>query len=140
MTQWILKWYRRLQRYLKERVIGISLSQHRLWLLRQQTDGKQADFSGEDLSSYTSLMMADLRWANLSRAKLKLLFKTDLTHANLIDADLREGLLIETNLSGARLDGVDFTGATFGRTILADVNLANCKGLDTVTHSLPSSI
>ena len=76
--------------------------------------------------------MADLRGANLSRADLR---RTDLGEADLGGADLGGA-----NLGGANLRETDFVGAIFHETILADLNLNDCKGLENSIHRGPSII
>jgi uncharacterized protein YjbI with pentapeptide repeats len=74
----------------------------------------------------------------------------DLTGADLRDSDLRDANLSGANLSqaalsltkfiGTRLDGASMSHASMGRTVLAGVDLRNVTGLDTVSHSGPSTI
>lgn len=48
--------------------------------------------------------------------------------------------LNRAKLSDANLSGADLNGATLGWTILADLDLSTCKGLETVVHRAPSTI
>ena len=85
-----------------------------------------ANLSGADLPA------AQLIGANLSRAVLR---AARLNGANLSGVDLRLA-----NLSGANVSEADLSAAQFGWTVLGDVDLSVVKGLDTVTHSGPSTI
>ena len=60
--------------------------------------------------------------------------------ADLSGADLSVAILSVANLSVANLSGVDLSEATFIETILANVDLSSCKGLDSCTHHGPSII
>lgn len=89
-----------------------------------------------DLSE-TNLRMAELPQAKaidcyLSRADLT---GADLTGADLQGADLRGAMLKHTKLEAANL-----TGALFGDTVIADVDLGNTNGLWSIRHHAPSSI
>jgi TIR domain/Pentapeptide repeats (8 copies) len=74
----------------------------------------------------------------------------DLTKAYLREANLRRAILNSAHLNGARLNGTilseaslnqaDFGDATLGYTTLANVDLSNVKGLETVNHLAPSSV
>jgi TIR domain/Pentapeptide repeats (8 copies) len=120
-----------------------------------------ANFSGADLRG-AKLIGADLRGvylngANLSEAKLSEadISFADLREANLCDADLFTANFFEADLRGAKLtgarlsgtnlsttalSGADFSGAHIGRTILADVDLSEVNGLDSIEHGAPSTI
>jgi hypothetical protein len=84
--------------------------------------------------SYT---LQDLVGAELSGVTLHY---ADLSGAHLSGANLSGADLFHANLSGAYLSGADFTGAILGHTTFADNDLSEVKGLETVTHSFPSSI
>jgi uncharacterized protein YjbI with pentapeptide repeats len=43
-------------------------------------------------------------------------------------------------LTGANLDRCDFAGTKFAETILSDVDLRSCIGLDSIEHQGPSPI
>ena len=60
--------------------------------------------------------------------------------ADLREADLSGANLRGTNLSGADLSGANLSGATLLETILADLDLSSCKGLDSCVHHGPSII
>lgn len=120
-----------------------------------------ADLIGVDLSG-ADLSGADLSYANLSgailiRADLILadLIGVDLSGADLSGADLSRADLAGANLSYANLTyatfsraylragdlrGADLAEARLGYTTLADVDLSEVKGLETVQHAGPSSI
>src|SRR6266852_2840374 len=69
---------------------------------------------------------------NLSDANL---VRANLNWANLTGADLSRA-----DLSRAYLSGAELSGATVGATTFGNVDLREVKGLETVTHSFPSSI
>ena len=83
----------------------------------------------------------DLTGANFSGA---FLFGANLSGAFLVEANLSGALLIEVNLSGASLLGANFSWAFLNgadleaavclRTIFADVDLSDVKGLDKIQH------
>ena len=93
------------------------------------------------------LRSADLREANVREADLG---DANLGDANLGDADLREAELAQANLRGADLIGSDLSRAQLnqtdlencrmGWTRLGNVDLSQCRGLETVRHHGPSSI
>lgn len=60
--------------------------------------------------------------------------------ADLHGANLREALLIETNLSQAHLSGADLTRAKPDETVFGDTDLTDVKGLDSWIHQGPSTI
>jgi uncharacterized protein YjbI with pentapeptide repeats len=125
-----------------------------------------ADLSRADLSK-ANLNVADLSGANLREAKLseaKLsgadlieadLIEGDLSGADLSGADLSGANLRSANLSGANLSGADLrsanlSGADVGRmvlsrahlfaTVLANTDLGEVKGLESIIHRGPSTI
>jgi hypothetical protein len=75
---------------------------------------------------------SDLSTAHLPFADID---GTDLRHAS-----LRGAMLSQAKLIGGRWDDVDFSGAAFGYTILANVNLSNAKNLETVKYHAPSTL
>ena len=120
-----------------------------------------ANLSGANLSganlSYANLSYANLSYANLSVADLSVadlsvadLSVADLSGANLSDADLSDADLIGANLSGAHLSGTNLSGADLsgadlgesqcGRTVFANVDLSEARGLDSIKHLGPSSV
>jgi uncharacterized protein YjbI with pentapeptide repeats len=100
-----------------------------------------ADLSSANLSS-ANLSGANLSSANLSGANLSgaILIVTKLIGAKLIGANLSRANLSGADLSGANLSGANVTSTTFGLTILADVDLSDARGLDTVNHERRSSL
>ncbi len=106
---------------------------------------------------YPDLAEADLSWVNLSGANLR---RANLLHANLRGADLTDVDLVGADLRGAdlrdavlrgsrliwahfsqaQLDGADFTGAIAGGTYFAEVDLSVAKGLDAISHRVPSTV
>lgn len=105
------------------------------------TNFAYANLTNADLSS-ANLEDANLAYANLVAASLRgaALTYANLHHAHLIDADLTDAHLYSVDFSGADLSGADFTDATWGRVTLADNDLSEVKGLETVGHFTPSSI
>jgi uncharacterized protein YjbI with pentapeptide repeats len=125
-----------------------------------------ADLILADLSN-TVLTGANLQWANLHRANISgadlrsaILLNTDLSRTQLCNADFRKAMvgsanfasadltgaklqgieLSGANLSGAKLTGADVTNSVFNRTILANLDLSDVRGLETVRHEGPSTI
>jgi hypothetical protein len=84
-----------------------------------------------------NLHQANLTGANLSEARLD---GANLSLANLSGADLSKATLFRTDLSRAILEGTIFSYATAGSTIFGEIDLSTAKGLDTVHHSMPSTI
>jgi hypothetical protein len=99
-------------------------------------DLRHANLSVADLS-VADLSVADLRHANLVGANL---VGAHLVGAHLVGAHLSRANLVGVNVVGADLAGVNFTDAEIGATIFADNDLSLITGLDTVTHSQPSTI
>ena len=101
----------------------------------------------ENLDVTPDLAEANLRWANLRYANLK---GANLKGANLVQAQLSRAELTGADLSGAHLGGTALDGADladancsnahFYESTLGDTNLSGAKGLDTCTHSGPSSL
>jgi len=114
-------------------------------------DLSRADLSGANLSR-ADLCRANLTLANLSGASLPgaELIVANLNEANLHGADLSGADLSRADLSGARLVvanlhrailfETDFSDATLGGTVFADVDLSTAKGLETVIQLGPSTI
>ena len=59
---------------------------------------------------------------------------------NLTDSRLNCADLTGANLSQVKLSGADIAEAVFGATFLADIDLSETNGLETVKHKGPSSI
>ncbi len=114
-------------------------------------DLSKANLRGADLE-VAMLVGTNLSEANLSHAYLRgaILPDADLSKANLNNANLRGAALPDANLSeadlyeadlrGADLDEANLSEARIAWTHLVDVDLSVVKGLETVTHSGPSSI
>ncbi len=85
-----------------------------------------ADLSGTNFFG-SNLINATLQRGNLSDANL--------SQANLTNANLTEALLI-----GTLLNKTDFKNALFASTVLANLDLRECKNLDTIRHKNSSSL
>jgi uncharacterized protein YjbI with pentapeptide repeats len=116
-----------------------------------ETNLRGINLSGVDLSG------ADLSFTSLCRSDFS---GSDLSDANLIGADLSECRLRRTNLSNSKLSGANLERADLGLAVicnaklaganlraarccytrLADVDLSEVRGLDSVEHSGPSTI
>jgi len=133
---------------------------------RQRNPHVRPDLSAVDLREFElrgyRLTAANLSNANLRESKLKeaklngaFLIATDLFGSDLSGADLRAANLGAAdlrfaNLHGALLDfanlsfsyvrGADFSEAVVSRTLFADLDLWDAKGLVTVLHSASSTI
>jgi hypothetical protein len=106
------------------------------WNRRRQSGDPLPSFSGADLSG-ADLRAADLSLTNLSGADLS---EANLLGANLSGADLNGAGLSRANFSGANLAEANLSGASCRGTTLADVDLSEVKGLDSVIHLGPSTI
>ena len=84
-----------------------------------------------------NLTVAHLRDANLCRANLSVV---NLNVANLDFADLTAADLRAATLNGVSLNGTKLKNAIIGYSTLANCNLSNVVGLNTVQHDAPSSI
>jgi uncharacterized protein YjbI with pentapeptide repeats len=112
----------------------------------RRTNLTRIDVTRADLTD-AILRDANLSGANLSGAGLT---DADLTDADLTDADLSGAILTDAHLSGANLSGANLSGAILSgadlirarcaQTVLADVDLSDVKGLDSVVHSGPSTL
>lgn len=100
-----------------------------------------ANLSGANLYS-ADLSKADLSRANLSYANLYAadLSKADLYSANLSHADLMHSNLFFANLIDANLIGTDLSGAAMHKTVFANVDLRESKGLSEIDHQGPSRV
>ncbi len=121
----------------------------------------QANLDGANLAE-TKLNEANLAEANLAEANLTEanLTRAGLSGARLIQANLAGATLNQADLTGADLTGANLSGANFIRadliqtnldgaklfltvlfeTVLADLDLSNCKGLESCRHLGPSII
>lgn len=118
------------------------------------TDLSEADLRQADLRevrlSLANLRGADLRGANLDRASCRgadlggtnlcgaTLSWVNFHQANLHEAKIRDAYLGWANFSKANLRGADLSGATFGETIIGDVDLTDTFALSECNHSGPS--
>ena len=84
----------------------------------------------------------DFARANLSGASLRYskLDSADFSRANLTGTNLYQADLSYANLIGAELKGADFSQAEINRTIFADNDLREVKGLERVRHRGPSEV
>lgn len=106
----------------------------------------KADFYAAKLFRAT-IAGADASGAYFRRAEMTQcdLRSADLTKADLIDATLRnaalnDSIVIAAEFARTLLDEADFSGATFGWTLLASLDLSQSIGLDHAKHIGPSSI
>jgi hypothetical protein len=101
----------------------------------------EADLFGTKLSS-SIVEACDFRGADLSKAELRgvILVDSNFNGAYLYDADLTGSNLTGANLRLAHLNGANFTDVLLGFTTLADCDLSEVEGLDSVAHEGPSSI
>jgi hypothetical protein len=100
-----------------------------------------ANLSGTDLSG-ANLSGANLGGANLIRADLS---EANLVGANLSGADLSGANLVRANLyaavfNGTTLDQTSISRALFWKTVVADCDLSEALGLESVHHHGPSTI
>ncbi|AOS83919.1 hypothetical protein BIU88_07000 [Chlorobaculum limnaeum] len=99
------------------KLCGINLHKANLWKAKLH----RTDLTGADLSE------ANLEGANLFLAKL-------------VSANLWGAVLWESNLSYARLSEAILSYATASLTVFGNVDLSTVKGLETISHSYPSTI
>jgi TIR domain/Pentapeptide repeats (8 copies) len=99
-------------------------------------DLRRADLSGANLGR-ANFSTADLSFANLGGADL---FTANLSEANLSEANLSEADLRGAHLSGANVIEAILAGALCRHTVLADVDLSQVTGLDSIKHLGPSTI
>jgi uncharacterized protein YjbI with pentapeptide repeats len=120
---------------------------------------KGANLAGADLTA-GNLSEADLRGAKLSGATLfgsnlgpsvisghyegkksnAGYIRAALRGSDLSGATLADASLIWVNLRAAKLIGTDISYSTMNGVDFGDVDLSDCRGLDTVKHKGPSSI
>ena len=119
---------------------------HLWWAELTGTELSGADLTGAHLTGVVfwgaHLTGANLAGANLPQADLMRadLMRADLRWANLRWAVLTRAVLTGADLTGADLRGADLSGALLGWTVLADCDLSEAKGLESVRHARPSSI
>jgi hypothetical protein len=89
-----------------------------------------------------TLTEADFRAANLDGCSLKSanLANADLRTANLTGANFQRARLLRTDFSCAFLENSDFEGAMIGWADFGGTDLSTVKGLETLLHTMPSSI
>jgi hypothetical protein len=99
------------------------------------------DFINTDLSG-TNLRRAYFWAANLGGANLSFSDCIGATfHAvDLAGADFFEAILNGTNLDSSNLHSASFFGASLGGTILANIDVSETDGLETIQHWQPSTI
>jgi uncharacterized protein YjbI with pentapeptide repeats len=99
------------------------------------------DFSGTNFSKsdffQAYMLSSKLRKANFYHSNL---YETNFRNADLRHANLEGASLIGANLQLAQLDGANFSKAKLGLTVLANVDLSQVTGLETVKHEYPSNI
>lgn len=121
----------------------------------------QATFAGADLTSAelvsAEFLRINFREANLTKSNFHYaqLSYPDFTGANLRESKFQDALLYKAELSQAVLTGADFIGTNFletdlkqcdlsgtkmYRTVLANMDLSDAKGLEEVDHWGPSTI
>ena len=98
---------------------------------RVANPGTSVDLSNADLT------LGKLRGANLSGANL---MQARLYGADLRNANCLGGGFYGTDLTGAEVVGANFTAASFGDTVLANIEFKDVTGLESVYHALPSTI
>ena len=96
----------------------------------------RANLSGAFITM-TNLLGARLNGADLVRAELNYV---NLVLTSLVGANLTEVSLSNSNIKRAFLRDADLRKARLSWTSIADCNLAEAKGLETIQHDSPSSI
>jgi hypothetical protein len=108
-------------------------------------DLRWADLKGAKFRD-AKLAGADFRWAHLDGADLRgasmrgARLREAKLEAKLFKTDLREADLRGANLCGADLREADLGGSRCLKTIFADVDLSEAKGLESVKHEGPSTL
>jgi hypothetical protein len=107
----------------------------------RHADLSSANLINADLAG-AYLAGADLAGAYLGNADLggADLGYSDLTNADLTNANLGGAYLTNANLSNADLSGAVVTLALTGGTVLADIDLRQTVGLESIIHQGPSAI
>jgi len=105
-------------------------------VLLRESHLSQVDLSYATLDS-ADLTLADISDANLSKTQL---FRADLSDTDLTGSDLSDAFLGLANFNRAKLKDTDFSSAFFQGTVLANVDLSEAKGLESVRHGGPSSV
>lgn len=96
----------------------------------------KADLSGAELM-YANLHGADFRGADLSGATLS---GANLYVTRLGGSDLSRASLVGAYLVGAALGGANLLQARIGGTVLADLDIRETIGLETIQHYSPSDL
>ena len=139
-----------------QRLIKQSVNEWNTWRRENHGLNLAPDLSNIDLYNidlravnftFTNLTGANLVFANLGGANF---FGANLTEANLHRGNLIDANLTKANLTNARLTETvlveallketDFMDVVFGHTILANLDLRECKNLGTIKHKEPSTI
>lgn len=120
------------------------------WKLRginmQDVNLRRANLMGSNLArgnlaraslDYTSFAGANLSYAILGTFELN---ATDFGGANLSEANFSGGVLIGVNFSAAKLFGTCFEKTIFAGVDLADNDLGQTIGLETIVHGGPSTV
>jgi len=116
---------------------GANLNGANLW---------RANLSGADLFGAkllrADLAGADCRGVDLGRAHLNYanLGGVNFTEADFRDAELIETSLFQTDFSKAKLKGSNFSGSGMFDAIFVNTDLNGVLGLESVYHTVPSSI
>lgn len=107
----------------------------------ERVDLTHAHLTGANLTG-VNLIEANLTGANFTEANLEgaNLEGADLGGANLEGTDLSRTKLIYTNFTSTKIVWTNFTESIMMRTVLADVDLSQAKGLERVRHAGPSTI
>jgi uncharacterized protein YjbI with pentapeptide repeats len=94
---------------------------------------------GRDVAVIQPLNFSEV---NLKKANLRdaILLGTDLSSADLRGANLRGASLVAVNFKHTDLTGVDFTNAHMVHIVFANNDLSTVKGLESITHTGPSFI
>ncbi|AIZ80156.1 pentapeptide repeat-containing protein [Actinobacillus pleuropneumoniae] len=108
--------------------IDIELAEHELWILSNKQKGKQANFSGRNLSGMT-IEKRNLRDAQfINSILIGCTFKnSDLTNANFTNANLTNTNFEEINILNTNFTNANLTKTSFHRINLSDANFDNAK-------------
>jgi uncharacterized protein YjbI with pentapeptide repeats len=95
-----------------------------------------ANLNGANLIT-ADLFLSAFGGAQLVKAKLS---EANLTSVNLIDANLSQATLDRATLRDCVLNRTNFTGTRIVETIMVNLDLSTCIGLDSIDHRGPSSL